>query len=80
MGMRKVSVELGALFIYSLRVGYLKYWFKGVADAMRKLSLVVKEREVLSGRALETYRKLEAANPGFWYMLKKRVFQNRVRI
>lgn len=73
--LKKCSVELGALLLYALRDGYLRYWLKGIFDAIKGLRLALDKRQPLSGDALRRYRSISSKNPGVFYMIKLRMFK-----
>jgi len=77
---RKLLIGLLAMSIYALRDGFLKYWARGVYDGLAGLRRALHDRDCISARTLVRYRWLESCNPGFMYMLGKRVFRRKVGI
>jgi GT2 family glycosyltransferase len=75
MALKKCTIELGALLLYALRDGYLKYWLKGLIDGIKGARWALRERDPLSGESLQKYRAIASNNPGVFYMLKIRIFR-----
>ena len=80
MAFRKLFVGLGAMLIYSIRDGFTSYFFKGCWDGISEYKKTAAKRNVLSGDAMKRYLEIEKKNPSIWYMLKKRLLNNKVRI
>ena len=80
MALRKLFVGLGAMLIYSLRDGFASYFFKGCCDGISGYKTAVVGRKVLSSDVMKRYLEIERKHPSVWYMLKKRLFNRKVRI
>jgi GT2 family glycosyltransferase len=80
MALRKLVIGLGAMFVYALRDGFIRYWFKGVYHAVEGLPEVVRNRKCISASTLLRYHELERSNPGWTYMLSKRLFRRKIGI
>jgi GT2 family glycosyltransferase len=80
VALRKLSVGLGAMLIYSIRDGFLGYFFKGVFDGISGIKSAIASRKVMSKIVLNRYLEIEKENPSLFYMLKKRIFNKKVRI
>lgn len=80
IAMRKLFIGLGSMLVYSLRDGFVRYYFRGLRDGLFGLKTVFNQRAALSGEARKRYAKIEKGNPSFWYMVKKRIFTRKVRI
>jgi GT2 family glycosyltransferase len=79
-GLKSVGVGLGAMLIYSIRDGFLRYWVKGVLDGLAGVPRAYRQRWAPSQRTISLIRQIDKHRPGFWRMLKKRIFQRQVRI
>lgn len=77
---RKVPLHLMAMFIYSLRDGYMKVYFKAIYDSVRKLSEVRKDRKCISESTYLKLKEIERYNPSLFYMIRKRIFKREVSI
>ncbi|MBN1493544.1 MAG: glycosyltransferase family 2 protein [Candidatus Omnitrophica bacterium] len=77
---RMLVVGLGAMFVYSLRDGYLRYWFKGILDALRQCSEVISEREVMNDYTKLILKKIDKQRPNVLYMIHKRLLSNTIKI
>ena len=80
IAIRKLFVGMGSMLAYSIRDGFLRYYFKGIIDGLCGLKSVVEQRAALSGEARNRYLAIEKENPSIWYMFKKRIFTRKVRI
>ena len=78
--LRKVPLHLMAMFFYSLRDGYLSFYFKALYDSARRLSEVKKDRQYISKRTYQRFKEIERYNPTLFYMIRKRVFKREVSI
>jgi len=76
MALRKIVIEILALFFYSLRDGYVRYWVRGIFHGVWELKniLKIKDRLPIEGRALENYKSIKENDPGLLYMIKLRFF------
>jgi GT2 family glycosyltransferase len=77
---RKVPLHLIAMFFYSSRDGYLRVYIKALYDAIKRINEVKINRKCISEKTYCKYKEIEKYNPGFFYMLRKRVFKNEVSI
>ena len=68
------------MLVYSIRDGYFPYWLKGIRDALRELSNVLKTRDPLSGKALNTLREISKYRPSLVSMIKQRLLKKDVRL
>lgn len=79
-GTPKLIVQLGAMLIYSVRDGYLKYWFKAVRDALSGLPEIKPDAQCIRNETWQRYDKIKDYNPSVFYLLKKRIFKRNVSI
>jgi GT2 family glycosyltransferase len=77
MAAHKCTLALGSLLIYAIRDGYSRYWAKGVLDGFLGIRPWLARRKPIKGAALDRYRSMAAKNASFWYMLKKRLKNNK---
>jgi len=80
VGVKKLVIGLGALFVYSVRDGYIKYWFKGVFDSLKVLKKVKEDKVQINKKTWRRYKEIESFSPSFLYQLKKRLFNKNVSI
>lgn len=78
--LRKVPLHLAAMLFYSLRDGYTRVYFKALYDSIKGVAQVKKDRACISKETYKKYKAIEKYNPGFLYMLKKRIFKREVSI
>ncbi len=79
-GLKFVFIGLSAMFVYSLRDGFVKYWAKGLIDGVYGLKTAYRERTPPAKRTIEILKKIEKNRPDFFIMLKKRLFQKEISI
>lgn len=77
---RKILFGTFAMFVYSLRDGFVIYWFKGIVDSLAAYSEVYKSRVVMSSAALKYVKQIESNRPSFIFYLTKRLFKRKVQI
>jgi len=75
-----LSRRLPATFVYSLRDGFLSYWFKAVWDSLREFPEMLRQRKPISREAHLKIRRINRLRPGFFYMFKRRFLTRDVRI
>jgi len=78
--LRKVPLHLVAMFFYSLRDGYMAVYLKAIRDSLKEVNRIKKDRICMSENAYKKYKEIERFNPGFFYMLRKRIFKRGVSI
>ena len=69
---------LVAMFLYSLRDGFMKYWGKGVVDGIRMVFDSKDQRKILSDKTMKIIYDIDSNRPGIFYLLRKRVFRRSV--
>ena len=79
-GLKKLGIGWSSNFIYSVRDGYILYWFKGVSDAIRRCRLVGKERVPLTHVATERFKFIEKNKINFLVKAKRRLCRRSMRI
>lgn len=77
-GSRYLVRGQAAMFLYSLRDGFMKYWAKGVVDGIRMTLESKDQRKILSDKTMKIINDIDSNRPGFWYLLRKRVFRRGV--
>lgn len=73
-GLKVLARGLAAMFVYSVRDGYLRYWAKGVADGIGGLRRVFAERVVMVPRTRKIIDDINRNRPSLLYMVRKRLF------
>ena len=77
-GTRYIIRGQAAMFLYSFRDGFLKYWAKGVVDGIRMVLDSKGQRKILSDKTMKIISDIDSNRPGFWYLLRKRMFRRGV--
>ena len=67
-----------AMFLYSLRDGFIKYWAKGVFDGIRIVLELKNQRRVLSKKTMMIISDIDSKRPSMYYMIKKRILRRGV--
>ncbi len=75
-----VPIGIGAMLIYAVRDGYLKYWTRGVFDGVMGLKQALHERKPPTKRTLAIIQEIERHRQGFWKTVRQRIFNKGVRI
>lgn len=70
-GFRIVLRQTLAMLLYSVRDGYLKWWFKGIWDGVRGLRTAWGERRVLSYETMRRIREIDSFRPPLLYLLRR---------
>lgn len=79
-GLRFLAVQQGAMLVYSIRDGFIKYYFKGTFDAIVNINQEWKARKVISTTTINKLKILNVQDEGFWVKVKKRLFSQDVGI
>lgn len=69
-----------AMFVYSVRDGYMKWWLKGMLDGIRGLRVALAGRTVLSEEAMDKIRAIDAHRPSVIYSLRKRFLSRDMKL
>lgn len=69
-----------SMALYSARDGYFIYYLKGFLHGIQMLKKVLPERKQLSKETMEKLKLIELNRPNLFYMIKKRLYQNKVKI
>ena len=65
---------LSSTFVYALRDGYLRYWFRAVGDGLLGIGPALAQRRVLSRSTMRVLRAIDAQRPSLLYLARKRLF------
>ncbi len=79
-GMKTLFIGLSAMLVYSIRDGFLIYWLKGVFHGFMGLRAAYDARSPMTRETYKLVRDIDKMRPGFFIMLRKRLFQREVRI
>lgn len=78
--LRYVAKNLAAMAVYSIRDGFLPWWFKGVRDGVRGIGQHRREREPWAPGTAKVCAEIDRHRPPLTYMIRKRVFRRGVSI
>lgn len=77
-GIRYLFRGISAMFVYSLRDGFIKYWAKGVVDGIRMALDSKSQRKILSDKTMKIICDIDSNRPNLLYLLRKRMFRRGV--
>jgi GT2 family glycosyltransferase len=69
-----------AMFVYSIRDGYTKWWFKGMLDGIKGLGVARGHRDRLSKEAMARIRAIDSHRPSVLYSLRKRFLSRDLKL
>ncbi len=72
--------RLPTTFIYSLRDGFLVYWFKAVWNALLEFPEMLRQRKPISRQTHKKMSQINKKRPGFFYLFKRRFFKRDIKI
>jgi GT2 family glycosyltransferase len=75
-----LPLKLGAMFLYSIRDGFIKYYLKAVIDAINGLKSFAGTRNPISKKASARIKEMNANKPNLLYYIKKRLLKKGVKI
>lgn len=67
-------------FVYALRDGFLKYWFKAVKDGILALPSVLQDRKIMTPNTMAIISDIDRFRPPFFYQVKTRLFRKDMRL
>jgi len=79
-GVRYLFRGLTAMFLYSARDGFLRYWIKGVLDGIRGVPEAARNRRRMSSATRKILSQIALNRPGLGYMFRKRFLKRDVRL
>jgi len=79
-GIKLLTIGLGSMLLYSIRDGFLRYWIKGIIDGIKGSKMMLSQRTPINKRTRDILAKIDYYRPSMWYMIKKRLLKNKIRI
>lgn len=77
---RYLFLGLGGMFVYSVRDGYIRQYFRGLYDGLKMAAAAREERAVWSGKTAEYFRAIDCGRPSFRYYVRNRLLRKTVEI
>lgn len=71
---------LSSMLLYSIRDGYLLYWFKAIIDGIRGLRTELQDRNVLGKNTMKLIKSIDKNRPDIKYYIKNRMLTKSVRL
>ena len=78
--MRYLIKSYLSTFVYAVRDGFLKYWFKAVWDGLMGLSFVYKDRKPICAQTTKIIKEIDQMRPPFLYLIRHRLFTRDMRL
>lgn len=69
-----------AMLVYSIRDGFIFYWFKAVIDGVKSLPELLKERSRINHEVMEFINYVEKKRPNIVYYIRNRLLRKKVRL
>jgi GT2 family glycosyltransferase len=76
----KLPIQLLAMFVYSTRDGFLRYYFKAIIDGVKGLKGIKNQRQPISASAYKKIKLINTEKPSFLYYFKKRFLKIGVKV
>lgn len=76
----RFPLQLSAMFVYSVRDGYLKYYFKAIWDAVLGIRQHKWHRSALNRSAYIAIKEMDKARPSIFYYIKERLFKTEIKL
>lgn len=80
MILTKLPLQLAAMFVYSVRDGFFKYYTKAIIDGIREMDQFKGTRRPVSNHAVNRMKDIDRIKPGIFFYIKKRLIRKGVRI
>lgn len=71
---------LSSMLIYSVRDGFLYYWYKGIKDGIFGIKDALKNRTVLSKDTMRIIKSIDKNMPNLLYLINKRLRKKGIRL
>jgi len=68
------------LLIYSLRDGFLKFYFKAYLDVLFNFRILIKDRNILKNETIDYIKKINKNKPGPLKLIRQRLLQKNIRL
>ncbi|HTF96252.1 MAG TPA: glycosyltransferase family 2 protein [Cellvibrio sp.] len=77
---KRFSLQLLAMFFYSVRDGYIKYFLKACRDAIQGLKHMRPERNPISDSTYNYVKLLDKNRPSLLFYIKERILKKEIKI
>lgn len=77
---KRFSLQIAAMFFYSLRDGYLKYFFKGIKDSISGIKDIKGTRAPISNETYSRIKKMDVNRPSLLFYIRTRIFKKGIKI
>lgn len=73
-------IKLTAMFFYSIRDGFARYFFKALFDSFKKTGSIKGTRYPLNEKAYKKFKKINSHKPSLSFYIKNRVLKKKIKI
>lgn len=80
MIIKRFVIQLAAMFFYSVRDGYIKFFFKALYDGIKGLKSMKGQRKPLTTEAYAKLVALDQNRPSLFFYIKERVLKREIKI
>lgn len=77
---KRFLLQLAAMFFYSLRDGYTKYFLKAVVDGLKELKNMSNDRIPISDKTYTRLKKMDQKRPSLLFYIKERILKKEIKI
>ncbi len=79
-GLKYLAQGQGSTFLYALRDGFVRHWFRAVKDGLVGLRRAYRDRKIVTPATLLALREIDSARPSLVAQAKKRLFKRDMRL
>jgi len=80
MLMKRFLLQLAAMLFYSLRDGYIRFFFKAIYDGLKNIKYMKGQRHPVSDITYKYLTALDTNRPSLLFYIKERVFKREIKI
>lgn len=77
---KRFSFQIAAMLFYSIRDGYLRYFFKGIKDSISGMKELKGTRSPISNEAYARIKEMDINRPSLLFYIKTRIFKKGIKI
>ena len=76
----KFPLQIAAMLFYSLRDGYLKYFFKAIYDGTKHIKTMQGQRNPVTSSTYKRIQAMDEKRPSLLFYIKERVFRKEIKL
>lgn len=78
--MKRFILQFAAMFFYSLRDGYIKYFLKATYDGIKELGSMSSDRNPISSATYSRLKEMDKKRPSVLFYIKERILKREIKI